>query len=90
MAEDKKANTEASKRSGPFALHCHATLGELDLVKINRSFRSLALARAVAATLVVSLSPKSAKLIKGGTWTITEQVSGRVHSGHVAKRQFQQ
>ena len=66
-----------------FALRCHATLGEFDLIRISQRFATLDEAKAVAATLVVFLSVKSAKFVRGGQWTITSPSGAEIHAGQV-------
>ena len=82
-AEAADLTTPPRKPLHPFHLQCHATLGEYDLVQINRRFSTLKAAKAVADTLQFCLSSKSFKLVKGRRWKITNQATGQTYSGVV-------
>ena len=58
-------------RVKPFMVHCHTTLGDYDLLNVNCRLSTMRKAKALAATFVLTLSPMSAKLVKGERWTIT-------------------
>ena len=74
-------------RKRPYRLRCHALLEKLELVCIDRNFSTLKAAHAVARTLIVSLTPRSATLVMGGRWTITGSADEILLTGSIIRRE---